>query len=298
MKYKSYQHIEKYGTKETEGILNGKIYLSYKIDGTNGVAYLGEDGQPHFGSRKRELSLHEDNAGFMNTNCNHLGLVTYLSKHPNRYVYGEWLVPHTLKTYNQSSWYKFYVFDVLEINDDSARYVPYDEYVEELIQLGIDFIPVISVLENPTLDDVTALLDKTGEFLCDSGLGEGIVIKNYNYHNCYGRQTWAKLLTEDFKKRKEHKSITNKQNAENHPVESQIISKFLTPEHIQKEYHKMIEIYGEFTPKNIFELLNRVFEEFIKDNMILILKKIKSPTINFRVLKQLCDTMVKEVLKF
>lgn len=35
MNYKKYQHIEKLGTSEVEGILKGKCHLFYKIDGTN-----------------------------------------------------------------------------------------------------------------------------------------------------------------------------------------------------------------------------------------------------------------------
>ena len=35
MFYKSYQHIEKVGTSETEGILKGEVHLSYKIDRKN-----------------------------------------------------------------------------------------------------------------------------------------------------------------------------------------------------------------------------------------------------------------------
>ena len=34
MYYKRYQHIEKILTTETEGILNGKVHLFYKIDGS------------------------------------------------------------------------------------------------------------------------------------------------------------------------------------------------------------------------------------------------------------------------
>ena len=40
MQYKSYQHIEKLGRDEVEGILNGKCYIQPKIDGTNSVLYL------------------------------------------------------------------------------------------------------------------------------------------------------------------------------------------------------------------------------------------------------------------
>lgn len=44
MFYKSYQHIKKLGTSETEGILKGKVHLSYKIDGSNGCIYLKDNG--------------------------------------------------------------------------------------------------------------------------------------------------------------------------------------------------------------------------------------------------------------
>ena len=57
MIYKSYQHIEKLGTSETEGILKGEVHLSYKIDGSNGCIYLKDNGELGFGSRKRELSI-------------------------------------------------------------------------------------------------------------------------------------------------------------------------------------------------------------------------------------------------
>lgn len=37
MEFKEYQHIQKLGTSEVDGILNGKCYISYKIDGTNSL---------------------------------------------------------------------------------------------------------------------------------------------------------------------------------------------------------------------------------------------------------------------
>jgi hypothetical protein len=35
MSFKKYQHIERYGTDEVEGIDAGLCYVFYKIDGTN-----------------------------------------------------------------------------------------------------------------------------------------------------------------------------------------------------------------------------------------------------------------------
>lgn len=64
MNFKKYQHIEKLGTTEVEGILEGQVSLFYKIDGTNSCIFLKDDNTLGFGSRTRELTLDKDNGGF------------------------------------------------------------------------------------------------------------------------------------------------------------------------------------------------------------------------------------------
>ena len=48
---------------ETDGIELGKVYVFPKIDGTNGSVWI-DDGIIKAGSRNRELTLDNDNAGF------------------------------------------------------------------------------------------------------------------------------------------------------------------------------------------------------------------------------------------
>ena len=64
MEYLRYQHIERYGNDEVDGINIGTCYVFPKIDGTNASVWLGDDGQIKAGSRTRELSRESDNAGF------------------------------------------------------------------------------------------------------------------------------------------------------------------------------------------------------------------------------------------
>ena len=64
MEYRSYQHIEKLGNSEVNGILNGLCSIQPKIDGTHAVVWLVEDGKVHAGSRRRDLTLDRDNEGF------------------------------------------------------------------------------------------------------------------------------------------------------------------------------------------------------------------------------------------
>ena len=298
MFYKSYQHIEKLGTSETEGILKGEVHLSYKIDGSNGCIYLKDNGELGFGSRKRELSITEDNMGFMSSFVTDKSLYSkfeeILKKNPNFIIYGEWLVPVTIKRYGKDAWRKFYVFDVF--NNEDGTYLSFNTYKEMLDEYGLLYIPEIAVLNNPSEEDIKEYLDKTGEFLITEGLGEGIVIKNYDYKNKYGRRTWAKILTEDFKKnKKEYRQKNHIAKVEGN-TEMLIINAFLTSEHVLKEKHKIEEKYGGWSTKNIYELLNRVYDEFLKDNFELMLKKYKDPTINFKLLRQCSNDFVKEII--
>lgn len=209
MKYKSYQHIEKLGTIETEGILKGEVHLSYKIDGSNGCIYLKENGELGFGSRKRDLTLENDNMGFMANfildNELYSKFKKILNENPHYIIYGEWLVPVSIKRYDKDAWRKFYIFDIY--NSIDGTYLPFNKYKPILDSYGLLYIPEIAVLNNPTEEDIKSYLDDTGKFLITNGLGEGIVIKNYYYQNKYGRRTWAKILTEDFLKNKKEHSV-------------------------------------------------------------------------------------------
>lgn len=296
MEYQKYQHIERIGTSEVEGILEGKVYLFYKIDGTNSCIFLKKENTLGFGSRKREISLENDNGGFVyaieSDKELYNAILNYLSKYPNYIIYGEWLIPHTIKRYKADAWRKLYVFDVYDA--ENKRYLSYEEYNNELEKLKINCIPPIDILYKPNVNDIKDLLQKTGEYLISEGLGEGIVIKNYEFKNVYGRTVWAKLLTEDFNQKKKELKTTNFENKE--VIEYKIIKGFVTPEFIQKEFEKFKEEKGGFSSSYIFEFINRTFTEFFRDNWELILKKHKYPTINFRLLKKILDEEIKNII--
>ena len=60
------------------------------------------------------MSLDDDNQGFCKFVCHCDPLIDYLVAYPGHTVYGEWLVPHSLRTYRHDTWRKFYVFDVFD----------------------------------------------------------------------------------------------------------------------------------------------------------------------------------------
>ena len=285
MQYKSYQHIQKYGTAEVNGINKGTIYIFFKIDGTNGCVF-GKEGNLElgFGSRTRELSdltKDSDNQRFVSLmkSTEYQGvyndLLAFIQEHPDFIVYGEWLVPSTLKTYKDDAWRQFYVFDILDTK--SEKYIPYDTYKQwfDTKYKNIKYVPLLAKLENPSEEDLKALLQRTGEWLVKNGLGEGIVIKNYDFVNQYGRRTWAKMLTEDYLNHKKTSRDNNHVEGEEHPTEHAIIN-LMTLEHINKEKNKVMELHNSepFESKFIAETINRCYDEFIKDNIeIIVLKK-------------------------
>ena len=110
-------------------------------------------------------------------------------------------MPHTLKTYSDDAWRKFYVFDVTrDILMDGEVSLRYEIYKPLLENYNIDYIPPICKIENPTYERMIELLDKNTYLIKDgAGTGEGIVIKNYDYRNKFGRQTWAKIVRNDLK---------------------------------------------------------------------------------------------------
>ena len=293
MQYKSYQHIEKLGNKEVEGILKGKCSIQPKIDGTNGVVWLGDDGIIHAGSRNRDLSLDNDNARFYNTVIKDDNIRKYLLDNPNHYLYGEWLVPHTIRYYHPESWKHFYVFDIFSYD---RGYIPYDEYSKELDKYGISYIPEIISIDNPTMEDLTKYLKETKYLIPEDKMSEGIIIKNYEYRNQYGRCTYAKIVAEEFFNTKSLLRMKNHE-AKDKTSEKDIVTMMLSESLIRKEFAKIKLAYPDIRRQELIgRTLNTIFHVFIHEELLDYIEK-KKPLINFYYLKKECDERIKEVLR-
>lgn len=290
MEFKKYQHIERLGSSEVQDILDGECYIFYKVDGTNASVWL-ENGKIKAGSRNRELALDNDNAGFCKFANTSEKLKSFFELYPTVRLYGEWLVPHSLKTYKEDAWREFYVFDAM-IEDD---YISYDVYKPMLELFSINYIPPIAICKNPTIETLYNLLEKTGQFLVEDGkgLGEGIVIKRYGFKNKYGRTTWAKIITSEFKE-KHVKSMGAPIIENKELVEIKIVEEYLTEHFINKEINKL---FGEdgFDSKKIQMMLNKIFNELVKEETYNFVRKYKNPTINFKTLFSLTVRKIKQV---
>lgn len=298
MEFRKYQHLERFGTDEVQGIEFGEVYIFPKIDGTNASVWLGDDRYVKAGSRNRELSYENDNAGFFKFASAHDGIIRYLQDHPNHRLYGEWLVPHSLKTYREDAWRKFYVFDVvLDVGDDDFEYIPYEVYKNELDEYGIDYIIPIAKMKNSTYESFMKSLEKNTFLIKDGeGVGEGIVIKNYGFKNRFRRTTWAKIVTTEFKEKHAKEMGVNEIELKK-MIEEEIVDEYVTSALVEKEYAKIVNEMDGWQSKYIPILLSKVFYEVINEETWHFIKKHKMPTINFRTLNALTTQKIKEVKK-
>lgn len=294
MEFRKYQHIERMGTSEVRGIEDGLSYVFPKIDGTNASVWL-DDGVVRAGSRNRELTLDNDNAGFYSWVMLQENIRDFLKFHPELRLYGEWLVPHSLKTYRDDAWKDFYVFDVCLERGEDVQYLVYEEYRPLLDDFGIGYIPPIAIVKNGTYEKFTDLLEKNVFLIKDGcGLGEGIVVKNYDYHNRYGRQTWAKIVRNEFKE-KHSKEMGAPIIESKTLVEEKIVKDYCTRDFVEKEHAKIVNEKDGWKSQYIPMLLGRVFYELIREESWNFVKENKYPTINFKTLNALVTRRIKEI---
>lgn len=289
MEFLKYQHVERFGTTETQGIENGMCYVFPKIDGTNSQLWM-DNGVLFAGSRNRQLSMDNDNAGFFAWAFEQHNIHAFFAKYPNLRLYGEWLVPHTLRTYQKTAWNNFYVFDVI----DGENYIPYEDYKVILDEFAIEYIPPICKVANPTYERLIDQLEKNGYLIEDGqGTGEGIVIKNYEYKNKFGRIVWAKIVKNEFKAKHQKTDVCELREAK--LVEQEIVDKFVTLALIEKEKAK-IENGNGWTSKYIPQLLGVVFYCLVKEDCWNFVKEFKNPTIDYKRLSFMTTQKVKELM--
>jgi len=292
MNFKKYMHLERFGNDEVEGIELGLCYIFPKIDGTNASLWSGIGGLLMAGSRTRELTLEDDNAGFLATMEKNENIKMFFLEHSELRLYGEWLVPHSLKTYKDEAWRKFYVFDVY--SDLTDKYLNYSDYQPLLEEFGIDYIPAMSIIRNSTYDNLLIELQNNKFLIRDgAGVGEGIVVKNYDYQNKFGRLCFAKIVTNFKEKHQKEMGPTDKKFR--NLIEQEIVDKFIDSFFVGKVYSKIVNEMEGWNSKYIPRLLNTVYHDLVSEEIWDIVKKMKNPTINFKTLLNLTILKIKEL---
>ena len=330
MPHRRYDHVERVGHDEVEAIDIGEVYVFPKLDGTNasvwfetpaaGAGHCAVNGSYRLacGSRTRVLKETADNAGFWQwVQSDEVQPKLYevaRSGGMNWTIYGEWLVPHTIRTYRQEAWRKFYVFDVYD--NAKEKYLHYTDWEPTVKAAGLDVIEPLCIISNPSPDQLQHEAEANTYLILDgAGAGEGIVIKNYAWENKYGRQPWAKIVRNEFKEENKRAFGTTEKGGA-FQVEAAIAEEFVTQFLVEKVRSKIInELYADDvgngleswpddTPefeeefKKIYKrieerhrgkliprLLGTVYYDLVNEELWIALKKHKFPVVDFKRLR-------------
>ena len=178
--------------------------------------------------------------------------------------YGEWLVKHKVD-YGQHAG-TFYLFDTYsEVNN---TYAPTSFVVAEAARLKIAIAPILYAGPYVSYEHLTSLVGRSALAASATG-GEGIVVKNVEYFDRFGRQTFVKLVSDSFREMQPQKAPRDP-NVES--PETFFAKTFLTPGRVDKLTHKLVdegvitEAFGlEDMGVILRELGNRVYDDLLKE---------------------------------
>ena len=92
----------------------GSVIYSLNSMGQMLVAGMSEKGEICAGSRNRELDETSNDAGFCKWVRQDERIKACLTENPQLRLFGEFLVPHSIKNYIDTAWKRFFVFDVYD----------------------------------------------------------------------------------------------------------------------------------------------------------------------------------------
>jgi ATP-dependent RNA circularization protein (DNA/RNA ligase family) len=267
----------------------------------------------------------EDLDGLVDYVKSNKAIIDMVTNNPNYIFYCEYLVKHTI-VYPIESQKQLYFYDIFHI--DSAQYLPY----EALEILGntykINYVKPLARLECPSVEDCKKYMNINT--YNGSPQQEGIVIKNFEFRNKWGRCAYAKIVNEQFKElnisifskrskccdysveEKEGKftcqkcgkecEYTTKEQERKEPIENKIALKYCTQARVEKIINKIIDqsyMYQALeerktSEKDIPQLLGMVFNDVVTEEIWDIIKSFKNPTINFKILNNEITKLTKK----
>ena len=321
--FRKFDHVERGKHRAVDDICRGTTHIFPKLDGTNGSVWAeveqklsGEKLTVQCGSRNRTLSAAKDNAGFHafinGEDTQAHAIRAFVRAQPHLILYGEWLVPHTIKNYVADAWRKFYIFDIFDRT--LGRYLNWSDAQVMLANAGITTYLPCAIVENPTGPELDALTEKLGSYLCEPGsVGEGIVVKNYGWTNVFDRQPWMKILADGFRDKAKRPAIGVGENATEIEISNALVDQHLVDKEFAKGVLRLMEsmkvelgpigpereaAYASFVEEHrgkvIGILLAQVFNDVIDDRLTArALKKFGYPTINFRNFRSVITKRVK-----
>lgn len=277
MEYKAYPKIHRLGKEETDGILDHEFVVQEKIDGAN-ISIFELDGKVRCGTRTRMLPEDESFNGFQEAVQANLQLAMFFSREPNKILYGEWLVKHTI-TYNEEAYRKIYLFDIYDTETDT--WLSQTEVKEWAEFLGLEY-PHVFTIGKLTPEQIDEFVGKS----MIAPAGEGVVLKAENFVNKYGDHVYAKVVHQKFKESNAIVFGGNNKHSETY-WEMYVVNKYCTTARVRKIMQKLqSETEKRLDMEHTSQVAGTCYHDLITEEIWEITKKV--PKLNFKRLQWLC----------
>lgn len=281
-----YQHIERLGHLEVDGLLNGVVYIQTKIDGAN----LTVCSDPKVGTiicSRRNVKAAGDSVrdtfnGAYDYVFGHKGLVELSKEYILR---GEWMKKHTIR-YPEETMHKLWIFDVQRYN---GSYLTPEEYIPLLEAHEILYILPIAKLSCPTPELLIPYTEGPDEFGAEQK--EGVVIKRYDFVNKFGRTKWAKLISKDFKEKNKLVMGSNRKD----DIELQFATNVISSHDVLKVIADIRNRDNGITIKKMAEVLGRCYNDIMTEELWNFVHKKKVKQFDFGKVRYYCEGRIREI---
>lgn len=255
---KKYTSIERYGKSGTADVIKpgDVISITEKVDGANASFVKDDDNFQGVTCYSRKQTLTPENTlqGFYSwVSKNIVPIKDKLN--PNYRYIGEWTTPHKIK-YKEEYVKTFLMFSIWD--EGTQQYLSDGIVRAEAYRLGLETVKYFYHGEFVSYEHMTSFIGKSNITEVPN-TGEGIVVKNTNYLDRFGKQVFVKLVSESFAEIQKQKLP---KNPNVNQKELSVIKSIMTKARVDKLMHKLVDE----------ELINR--EDFEIEKMGLLIKLI------------------------
>lgn len=234
---KKYTDIIRYGKSTTEDVLHKGDYITIteKIDGANTSFIKDDSNELGVSCFSRNTPVNKDNTlrGFYQwVNDNIVPIKDKLN--PNYRYFGEWLIPHKV-IYKKEMYNNFYLFSIWD--EKTEEYLSDEIVKSEATKLGLKQSEYFYEGEFISFEHLMSFVGKSNITETEN-TGEGVVVKNINYKDRYGKQIFVKLVSEKFAEVQKQKLP---KNPNINTKEKELIDSVLTTARVRKLIYKLVD---------------------------------------------------------
>ena len=278
-----YFKIKRLGHTDNEELvryLDDVVYITEKLDGANARMWIDE-GELVFGSR---------NVNNIDRGGSFGKFISYLEEKVNSedldqdYIYiGEFMKKQTLSYPEDTPPVVFY--DILY--KDNVTPIDYGVAMKEFKRLGLDYItPLYKGKLKKVKDNLEGFLEESDY---REGKPEGIVIKNYDRTNRFGRQLFAKLVNEGFKEKHKasFKDSGGKKRSKIFNQMKYLADTYIPESRIKKVIFRLKDEEGREVNRSLMNcLIPLVIKDALDEEIVTIYNDEKIDVVDFKVLQQ------------